>query len=46
MKVNNTNKNQRKNRPKKKEMAPETWDNTLEDLKRKYAYGERKKEEK
>ena len=41
-----TNKNQRKNRPKKKEIAPEVWDNTLENLRRQFEYGKRKEEEK
>lgn len=40
------NKNQRKNRPKKKEIPEDVWANQLEDLKRKYGYGERKKQEK
>lgn len=39
------NKNQRKNRPKKKEIPEDVWANQLEDLKRKYGYAERKKQE-
>lgn len=31
--------NQRKNRPKKKEISEETWLNTLKNLKEQYEYG-------
>lgn len=40
------NKNQRKNRPKKKEVPQEKWDEQLENIKRLYAYGDKKKEQK
>jgi hypothetical protein len=39
------NKNARKNRPKKKEIPLELWTNQLNDLKRQFAYGDRRKEE-
>jgi hypothetical protein len=39
------NKNQRKNRPKKKEVSQEKWDEQLENLKRQYEHGGRKKQE-
>jgi hypothetical protein len=40
------NKNQRKNRPKKKEIPPEVWGNQIENLKRMYEYGGKRQEEK
>lgn len=33
------NKNQRHNRPRKKEVLPEKWDSDLEELKKRYQYG-------
>ena len=38
-KVKYTNKNARKNRPKKKEMTEETWTQQMENLKRQYEHG-------
>lgn len=38
------NKNQRKNRPRKKEVPQDKWDEQLENLKRQYEHGGRKKE--
>jgi hypothetical protein len=38
-------KNQRKNRPKKKEVSQEKWDEQLENLKRQYEHGGKRKEE-
>jgi hypothetical protein len=40
------NKNQRHNRPRKKEVPQDKWDDQLENLRRQYEYGERKKREK
>lgn len=37
-------KNQRKNRPKKKEIPIEKWDQDISDLKRRYEYGGKKKD--
>jgi len=39
-------KNQRKNRPRKKEVPQEKWDMDLENLRRQFEYAERKKREK
>jgi hypothetical protein len=33
------NKNQRKNRPRKKEIPTEKWEDDLENIKRQYEYG-------
>ena len=33
------NKNQRKNRPRKKEIPQEKWDSDFEDLRKKYEHG-------
>lgn len=39
------NKNQRKNRPRKKEVPQEKWNMDLENLRRQYEYAEQKKRE-
>jgi hypothetical protein len=38
------NKNQRKNRPKKKEMSEKTWMSQFENIKRQYANGGERQE--
>ena len=35
------NKNQRKNRPKKKEVSPDKWNEQLENLRKQYEYSSR-----
>lgn len=37
-------KNQRKNRPKKKELNAQNWGSTLQNLQRSYAYGGKEKQ--
>jgi hypothetical protein len=38
------NKNQRKNRPKKKEMSEETWATQIENIKRQFENGGKEKQ--
>jgi hypothetical protein len=38
-------KNARKNRPKKKEIPPERWNNQFEEIQKLYAYGGKKPKE-
>jgi hypothetical protein len=38
------NKNQRKNRPRKKEVPQKTWNNTFENIKRQFEHGGRQEE--